>query len=143
MTALDEALTRIDAWGADPAAAAVVRPTGVAATHGDASRVHRWASVTKLATALTVLIAAERGLLDLDESAGPPGSTVRHLLAHASGLPFEGPDPIAAPGTRRIYSNPGFDVARGAGGGTGRHIVRGGHDGLAAGAARDARHEAP
>ena len=66
--------------------------------------------MTKLATALTVLIAAERGLLDLDEAAGPPGSTVRHLLAHASGLPFEGLDPIAPPGTRRIYSNPGFDI---------------------------------
>jgi CubicO group peptidase (beta-lactamase class C family) len=35
---------------------------------------------------------------------------VRHLLAHASGLPFEGPDPIARPGSRRIYSNTGFDL---------------------------------
>ena len=56
------------------------------------------------------MIAAERGLLDLDEPAGPPGATVRHLLAHASGLPFEGAASLAAPGTRRIYSNPGFDA---------------------------------
>ncbi len=42
--------------------------------------------------------------------AGPPGATVRHLLAHASGLPFEGETPIAAPGRRRIYSNEGFRV---------------------------------
>ncbi len=110
MTALDEILARIDDWGADHAAAAVVRPAGTIAARGDPTRDYRWASVTKLATALTVLIATERRLLDLDEAAGPPGSTVRHLLAHASGLPFEGSEPIAAPGTRRIYSNPGFDA---------------------------------
>jgi CubicO group peptidase (beta-lactamase class C family) len=56
-----------------------------------------------------VLIGIERGLIDLEEPAGPPGSTVRHLLAHASGLPFEGATPIAAPGRRRIYSNTAFD----------------------------------
>src|SRR5262249_33852446 len=39
-----------------------------------------------------------------------PGSTLRHLLAHASGLPFEGERPIAGVGERRIYSNSGFDV---------------------------------
>ena len=49
-------------------------------------------------------------MLDLDDPAGPPGSTVRHLLAHASGLPFEGDLPIAGPGERRIYSNAGFDL---------------------------------
>jgi CubicO group peptidase (beta-lactamase class C family) len=35
---------------------------------------------------------------------------VRHLLAHASGLPFEGTTPIAPPGRRRIYSNAGFEA---------------------------------
>ena len=53
---------------------------------------------------------AEEGVVDLDEPAGPPGSTVRHLLAHASGLPFEGTTPIAQPGRRRIYSNEAFRV---------------------------------
>ena len=110
MTTLDTVLSTIDDWGADHAAATVVGPTGPNAARGDTAHVYRWASVTKLATALTVLIARDRGLLTLDEPAGPPGSTVRHLLAHASGLPFEGMDPIAAPGTRRIYSNPGFDL---------------------------------
>jgi len=57
-----------------------------------------------------VLVAAEEGIVDLDEPAGPPGSTVRHLLAHASGLPPDGGSPIAPPGTRRIYSNTGFEV---------------------------------
>jgi CubicO group peptidase (beta-lactamase class C family) len=107
---LDRVLARIDDWGADHASAAVVGPAGIVATRGDAAHRYRWASVTKLATSLAVLIATERGLLALDEAAGPPGATVRHLLAHSSGLPFEGGDPIAAPGTRRIYSNPGFDT---------------------------------
>jgi CubicO group peptidase (beta-lactamase class C family) len=67
--------------------------------------------VTKPVTALGVLVAAEEGTIDLDEPAGPPGATVRHLLSHASGLPFEGREPISAPGRRRIYSNTGVEVA--------------------------------
>lgn len=77
---------------------------------GDSSRVFRWASVSKPVVALAALVAAEEGTLDLDEAAGPPGSTIRHLLAHASGLPFDPGPPIAKPGTRRIYSNPGFEA---------------------------------
>src|SRR5436190_1460523 len=80
------------------------------ASRGDLERVFPWASVTKLASAVAVLVAAEEGIVDLDEPAGPPGSTVRHLLAHASGLPFDPGPPIARPGTRRIYSNYGFEV---------------------------------
>ncbi|MBA3235732.1 MAG: beta-lactamase family protein, partial [Chloroflexi bacterium] len=95
---------------ADHWAAVVRRADGRTVIRGDSNHRFRWASVTKLATALTALIAVERGLIDLDEPAGPPDSTVRHLLAHASGLPFEGETTLAAPGTRRIYSNPGFDL---------------------------------
>jgi CubicO group peptidase (beta-lactamase class C family) len=103
-----EALAQIDAWPVEHAAAGVVRGSE-AWSHGPADRKFRWASVTKLLTATAILVAAEEGVLDLDEPAGPPGSTVRHLLAHASGLPFEGPRPISQPGKRRIYSNTGFD----------------------------------
>jgi CubicO group peptidase (beta-lactamase class C family) len=103
-----DALSQIDDWGADFAAAGVARPDAVVATHGDTERAVRLASVSKPITALAVLIAAEEGVVDLDEPAGPPGATVRHLLAHASGLPFEGAEPIAPPGRRRIYSNEGF-----------------------------------
>jgi CubicO group peptidase (beta-lactamase class C family) len=110
---MQTALAEIDRWGADHAGAAVVGPDGVIASHGDLDRPFRWASVTKLATALAVLDAVEDGVLDLDEPAGPPDSTVRHLLAHASGLPFEGETILARPGTRRIYSNPGFDILGG------------------------------
>jgi CubicO group peptidase (beta-lactamase class C family) len=102
------ALAQIDAWPVDHAAAGVVRASETW-WHGPADRRFPWASVTKLLTALATLVAAEEGVLDLDEQAGPPGSTVRHLLAHASGLPFDGPRPISQPGKRRIYSNTGFD----------------------------------
>jgi CubicO group peptidase (beta-lactamase class C family) len=104
-----DALQQVDGWGAEHAAAAVVGPEGVRATHGPAEREFRWASVTKPSVALAALVAAEEGVVDLDEPAGPQGSTVRHLLAHASGLPFEGDAPIAEPGRRRIYSNTGFE----------------------------------
>ena len=73
-------------------------------------RFYPWASVTKLATAVAVLVAAEEGIVDLDEPAGPPGSTVRHLLAHASGLPFDSAQPVSGPGRQRIYSDTGFTV---------------------------------
>jgi CubicO group peptidase (beta-lactamase class C family) len=106
-----EALRQIDAWPAPHKAAGVAAAAGVVDAYGDVEHVFRWASVTKIATALAVLVAAEEGVVDLDEPAGPPGSTVRHLLAHASGLPFEaGGRAIGKPGARRIYSNEGFAV---------------------------------
>jgi CubicO group peptidase (beta-lactamase class C family) len=107
-----QALSQIDAWDVPNAAAAVLGSKGQElGTRGDATRVFRLASVTKLMTALAALVAAEEGVIDLEEPAGPPGSTARHLLAHASGLPFEGDGPpIARPGTRRIYSNVGFEA---------------------------------
>lgn len=104
------ALEHIEQWGADKAAAGVLDREGVIAWGGDEGYEFRWASVTKPVVALAVLVAVEEGVVDLDEPTGPPGSTVRHLLAHASGLPFEGAAPISEPGVRRIYSNSGFEV---------------------------------
>jgi CubicO group peptidase (beta-lactamase class C family) len=68
------------------------------------------ASVTKLFTAYAVLVAVEEGTVGLDDPAGPEGSTVRHLLAHASGLPPEAGGPAGRVGVRRVYSNLGFEV---------------------------------
>ena len=79
-------------------------------TRGPTGRALPWASVTKPVAAVATLVAAEEGVVDLDEAAGPEGSTVRHLLAHASGLPFEGERAITRPGKRRVYSNTGFEV---------------------------------
>lgn len=96
-------------WPVGSAAVVVVTPAGVVEALND-TVVHPWASVTKLVAALTFLDAVGEGELDLDEPAGPAGSTVRHLLAHTSGLPFEADGPGAAVGARRLYSNVGFDV---------------------------------
>jgi CubicO group peptidase (beta-lactamase class C family) len=105
-----DALRQIDDWDAPFAAAGVTRAGATVATRGDRRQIVRLASVSKPVSALAILVAAEEGVVDLDEPAGPPGSTVRHLLAHASGLPFEGTTPIAPPARRRIYSNGGFAV---------------------------------
>ena len=105
-----DALRQVEGWPAETVAVGVLRGGEEIGAHGPREEVFRWASVTKPATALASLVAAEEGIVDLDEPAGPPGSTVRHLLAHASGLPFEGRTPISEPGRRRIYSNSGFEV---------------------------------
>jgi CubicO group peptidase (beta-lactamase class C family) len=103
-----EALRQVESWPVG--AAAVGTTTGEeTARQGDGGASFPWASVTKLVTALAVLVAAEEGVLELDEPAGPPEATVRHLLAHASGLPLDGDVPIAKPGVRRVYSNSGFE----------------------------------
>jgi CubicO group peptidase (beta-lactamase class C family) len=106
-----DALRQVDEWPSGHAAAAVVGPNGTIASHGALEHVFRFASLTKLYTALAALVALEEGIVDLDDPAGPEGSTLRHLLAHASGLPMEHGPPIGRPGQRRIYSNPGFEAA--------------------------------
>jgi CubicO group peptidase (beta-lactamase class C family) len=88
-------------------------PDGAVVTHGELDLPLRWASVTKLATAVAALVAVEEGVVDLEDPAGPPRSTLRHLLSHASGLPFDGAEPVAPPGARRIYSNTGIEAAAG------------------------------
>jgi CubicO group peptidase (beta-lactamase class C family) len=77
---------------------------------GPVDQPFAWASVTKLLTALAALDGVQRGLLDLDEPAGPPGSTIRHLLAHASGLAFDSDAILVRPGRRRVYSNRGIEI---------------------------------
>lgn len=104
------ALDVLGEWPVTNAAAAVVGPQGVLASHGDVAHGFALASVTKLLVARAAQVAVEEGAVDLDTPAGPPGSTVRHLLAHTSGLSMRSPDVIAEPGKRRIYSNAGFGV---------------------------------
>jgi CubicO group peptidase (beta-lactamase class C family) len=110
------ALEVVARWPVGRAAVGVVRsgsgPAGVEVTEqtGDADVSFPWASVTKLLVAMAVLVAGEEGTLGLDDPAGPPGSTVRHLLAHASGLGPDSATPLTAPGRRRIYSNIGYEL---------------------------------
>jgi len=104
------ALDAIAGWPVTNAAAAVVGPSGVLATYGDQQRGFALASVTKPVVARGLHIAIEEGVLELDTPAGPPGSTIRHLLAHASGLSMHTGEVLAGPGKRRMYSNFGFQV---------------------------------
>jgi CubicO group peptidase (beta-lactamase class C family) len=103
-------LDAVDGWAAPTVAVAVVDADGLVASRGPLEVALPWASVTKLVTACAVLVGVSRGVLALDDAAGPTGATVRHLLAHAGGLPFDGPGSLAAPGRTRIYSNTGFDL---------------------------------
>jgi CubicO group peptidase (beta-lactamase class C family) len=107
---LDDALSVARTWGTRHAALTVVGSEGDLATIGDGMRELPWASVTKPVVAYAVLRAVEQGSVSLDEPLGPPGATVRHLLAHASGLPPESLTPISPPERTRIYSNTGFDL---------------------------------
>lgn len=106
-----ESLRAVSEWPVDNAAVAVVSASGeVLGTTGPQAREFRLASVTKLLTAYATLVAVEEGAVEWDQPAGPPGSTVRHLIAHVSGLAFDEHKVLAEPGTRRMYSNAGFEV---------------------------------
>jgi CubicO group peptidase (beta-lactamase class C family) len=117
MTTVPEVLaSQIAAWPGPASAGVVARgPAGghpeVVSLIGPVEEPFEWASVTKLLVSLASLVAVEEGTVGLGDPAGPPGSTFAHLLAHASGLPFEGDQPLAPPARRRIYSNTGIELA--------------------------------
>ena len=101
----------VESWPAENVSVAVMGPDGrVLGSAGEQDRQYRLASVTKLLSAYTVLIALDEGALELDQPAGPEGSTVRHLLAHSGGYDFGERTIRYTPGTRRLYSNAGFEV---------------------------------
>ncbi len=113
MSRLDDALARTADWDVPHVAAAVVDRSGLRATAGDLERPFPLASVSKPLAAVAVLVAHEEGTLDLDDAVGgaPEGATVRHLLAHASGVsPEDRARTLAGVGERRIYSNAGFEL---------------------------------
>jgi CubicO group peptidase (beta-lactamase class C family) len=106
------ALELVAGWPVSNAAAVVIGADGsVLGSVGDTGRAFRLASLTKMLTAWATLVAVEEGVLTLDDPVGQPGCTLRHLLAHAGGYAFDGPDPIAPPARRRIYSNTGIELA--------------------------------
>jgi CubicO group peptidase (beta-lactamase class C family) len=114
MGAYDDALAAVRDWPAPTSAAAVVGPDGVRATIGPTAHGFALASVTKPLTALVTLVAVEEGALQLSDPADErlvPGATLRHLLAHASGLAPERRLKSFDPGVRRVYSNVGVELA--------------------------------
>ena len=110
------ALDLLDQFGFE-AAAVVLGPEGVRAQRGDLELLRAWRSVTKTVTGLACTIALQEGRVSLEDEAGPPGSTLRHLLTHASGCTYESPNTLQPPGQRRHYSNYGIDEAS-------RHVER-------------------
>ena len=116
MTALDLCTE----WPVDHVSAAIVRhhdeSSTVVSTHGDVDHVYRLASLAKPMTTWAVLVAVEEGIVGLDAElpesfAGQRHCTLRHLLSHAGGYPFDGTTPIAAPERTRTYSNGGIELA--------------------------------
>ena len=98
-------------WPVGSAGVVVVDRRGVLGRGGDVASAWPWASVTKLLSALTVLRAVADGTVGLEDPAGPPGATLRHLLAHASGLSMESDRPLTVPARRRVYTNRGIELA--------------------------------
>ncbi|MDK8499695.1 serine hydrolase domain-containing protein [Corynebacterium pseudodiphtheriticum] len=101
---------KIADWPVDNVAAALVRDGELAHTLGDDEHVFAVASVTKPVAAYGFAMAVEEGVFEWDTPVGPEGSTVRHLLAHASGIGKDAANPDRAPEDRRIYSSAGFEV---------------------------------
>jgi CubicO group peptidase (beta-lactamase class C family) len=110
-SSLSSILATIDEWPVPHAAAAVVQRGSAIAVHGETDRPFRLASISKVITAWTCLIAVEEGSVSLDDAVGPPESTLRHCLAHAAGYGFDTANPIMGVGKRRIYSNTGIETA--------------------------------
>ena len=108
-TESNAALAAVADWPVDRAAVGVTSASATLASTGPVDAPFPLASVTKLLTAMAVLVAVEEETLRLDDPAGPEGSTVAHLLAHASGLGPEG-GVLARVGAKRIYSNAGFQI---------------------------------
>ena len=112
------AIDLVQQWPVDVVAAASVIGDEITVV---GSRDHRFplASLTKLMTALAVLIAVEEGTVALDDDVAssldrPDLAPLRiaELLSHASGLAPDTPAQRLAPeGERRIYSNAGYELA--------------------------------
>jgi CubicO group peptidase (beta-lactamase class C family) len=97
-------------WPVERTAAGVTDASGTRALGGDPGWRVQIASVSKLLVGVAALVALEEEAVTLDEPAGPPGSTVRHLLAHTSGVAFDDDRVLAPAGQRRIYSNVGIEI---------------------------------
>ncbi len=105
-----DVLELAEQWPVEEVAVGITDADETRGTRGPHDDVQHWASVTKVLTAWATLVAVQDGHLHLDEPAGPDGATVRHLLAHASGLPPDEGGPATRPERKRIYSNHGFEL---------------------------------
>jgi CubicO group peptidase (beta-lactamase class C family) len=109
-----DVLAAIEEWPVGAAAAAVIGPSGLLASRGPVDNPFPLASVTKPLAALAILVAVEEEAVSLADPVAEallPGATLRHLLAHASGVAPERPLRSFAPAYRRVYSNVGIELA--------------------------------
>ena len=112
------AVELVHEWPVDSVAAASVIDEEVTIV-GPNSSPFPLASLTKLTTALAILIAVEEGTIALDDDVAsladrPDLAPLRiaELLSHSSGLAPDAPLRRLAPeGQRRIYSNAGYELA--------------------------------
>jgi CubicO group peptidase (beta-lactamase class C family) len=111
---MSDVLAAIEGWPVGAAAAAVIGPSGVLDVHGPVDNPFPLASVTKPLAVLAVLVAVEEEAVSLDDPVAEtllPGATLRHVLAHASGVAPERPLRSFPPAQRRVYSNVGIELA--------------------------------
>ncbi len=104
-------LRAIEQWPVPNAAAAALGPDGTVLRSGDTTAPFAIASLTKPLSTVAILVSVEEGSVSLDDPCGPPGATLRDLLAHCAGYAFDSDEQLAEPRTRRIYSNTGIEVA--------------------------------
>lgn len=103
-------LAQIEQWPVDNAVSCLIDGDGsVIDQFGDMERAYSLASVTKLLSTYAFLVALEEEAISLTDLAGPEGSTVHHLFSHTAGYDFDS-EVIRFPvGTKRGYSNTGFE----------------------------------
>ncbi len=110
---MTDPLSAVSRWPAVATAGVASASGGFVASTGPDRVRFPWASVTKVLTALAIWVAVEEGTVGWDDPLGPPGATLAHVLAHASGVAPDSDAVLAPLGTRRIYSNHGFELAAG------------------------------
>jgi CubicO group peptidase (beta-lactamase class C family) len=111
---LADVLAEVATWEPPTVTVGVTTADGVLATHGPTDELLWFASVSKPLTAYGVLLAAQQGEVRLDEPVDVPGGhegiTVRHLLAHAGGLPLYAGGPTMPVERRRSYSDWAYEL---------------------------------
>ncbi len=106
-------LEQTNEWPVGAVAVAALVGGEVRGTKGDTSATFALASVTKLLTAATVLVAVEEESVSLDDpvAGAPAQARLANLLDHSAGLATDEPTVLADVGARRIYSNAAYDLA--------------------------------
>lgn len=110
-----KALELIGDWPGSSHAVAVIdlaRPSvELLDTAGQIHADLHWASITKLVTAHAALVLVDEGLVSLDDTVTDWGATLGQLLSHAGGTAPHRPEALCAPGSRRVYSTAGYELA--------------------------------